>query len=132
MLVFDDVFDCLRYMTLPQLLLAFLACIGYALSQGRLLDTGGRRLAAGVAASSAVGFVVLSPDWMSASMLVAFAIAGIGIFVALAWLLSTWVGLSRGAAPAAEGTDDLEVAQAAPEGSTVARQRSRRGHAHSV
>ena len=130
--VFDDVFDGLTTMTLPQLLLAFLACIGYALSQGRLLGTGQRRLAAGIAVSSAAGFVILASDWMAATMLVAFAVAGIGIFVALAWLLSRLVDLSRGTASTPDVPSVVDAQRPVAAGSDEAAARRRRRHAHSL
>ena len=45
MSVLGDVFGSLKSMSQVQLLLAFIACIGYAFAQGSLLPGRGRRLA---------------------------------------------------------------------------------------
>ena len=82
------VFDSLKAMSLLQLLLAFIACTGYVLAQGGLVGARGRRASGVVAAMAAVAFTILASDWMAATMLVAFAVAGLGVFVAAAWLLS--------------------------------------------
>ncbi len=88
MSVLGHVFDTLAAMTLLQLLLAFTGCMGYALAQGGLLALRGRQLAGAAAAAAAAAFTMLASDWMAGVMLVAFAVAGLGLFVAAAWLLS--------------------------------------------
>ena len=45
MSVLDDVFASLRAISLVQLLLAFVACTGYALAQGGLVSAKARRIA---------------------------------------------------------------------------------------
>ncbi len=94
MSVLDDVLGSLRLMTQWQLLLAFLACTGYALAQGGLIESRGRRIAASVALLAAAGFAFESTEWMRAAMLIAFAIAGLGLFVATAWLISRMLGFT--------------------------------------
>lgn len=95
MSVLGDVLDSLRAMTQLQLLLAFVACTGYAFAQGDLFGAVGRRRAWCTTALAAVGFGIESTNWTYATMLVAFAVAGLGLFVAGTWLISRALGLSR-------------------------------------
>jgi hypothetical protein len=95
MSVLDDVFASLRAMSLVQLLLAFVACTGYALAQGGLVSVKGRRAAWAFTVLAAIGFAFESAEWMYAAMLVSFAVAGLGVFVACAWLLSRALGFSK-------------------------------------
>jgi len=111
MSVLDDVLSSLREMSQLQLLLAFLACTGYALGQGGLIGRKGRRIAWGVTLVSVIGFAFESSEWMHAAMLVAFGIAGLGLFVATAWLMSRALGFSRPRA-VAEAAEFAESAEA--------------------
>ena len=120
------VFDILKVMSLPQLLLAFLACIGYTVAQGGMLDTRGRQRAGLTALVATVAFTLLASDWMASIMLVAFAVAGLGVFVALAWLLSVWV------APADAGTVDADLTQPADVDAGFALSRATRNRAQSA
>ena len=95
MSVLGDVFGSLESMSQLQLLLAFIACIAYAFAQGSLLPSRGRRIAWAAAAASAVGFAFESADWTRAAMLLGFAIAGMGTFIALVWLTSRALGFGR-------------------------------------
>ena len=99
MSVLGGVFDSLQAMSLLQLLLAFIACGGYALAQGRLVGPRARRSAALLAALAAAGFGFESSEWAQATMLLAFAVAGLGVFAALAWLTSRALGFARAPAP---------------------------------
>ena len=92
----DAVFDSLNSMSQVQLLMAFVACIGYTLAQGGLVASRSRGVATLSAMVAAFGFVVLSNTWAHSAVLVAVAVAGIGAFVAIAWLL----GLVFAPAPA--------------------------------
>jgi len=94
MSVLGEVFDSLRLMTQLQLLLAFLACTGYALAQGKLVPPKGRRIAGSVAFVCAAGFAFESTEWMHAAMLLSFAIVGLGLFVAATWLISRALGFT--------------------------------------
>lgn len=120
MSVLGDVFGSLRAMSQLQLLLAFLACTGYALAQGALVNAKGRRIAGSMALLAAAGFAIESSQWMYAAMLATFAIAGLGVFVASAWMLSRALGLTkpRAVAEAAELADsaaaDVAVTHAQP------------------
>lgn len=138
MSVIGDVFGSLKSMSELRLLLAFVACIGFAFAQGRLLPSTGRRIAAIAAALAAAGFAFDSADWTQAIMLLGFALVGLGSFVALAWLTSRALGFGA-AAPGADaaGVDTaFETAfdsafDAATSGAT---QRAARhgAHAHSI
>jgi len=113
MSVLDDVLNSLQAMSQVQLLLAFVACTGYVLAQGSLIDGKGRRIAWACALSATLGFGLESTEWMYAAMLVSFAIAGLGLFVASAWLLSRALGFSqpRAVAEAVEFATTVESAE---------------------
>ena len=97
---FGNILSSLRTMNSTQLLFAFMASSGYALAQGGLVRGKGSRAAWLLAATGAAGFVLLSEDWTAAVMLMAFAVAGIGCFVGIVWLLSRVMGLpTAGSAP---------------------------------
>jgi hypothetical protein len=100
MSVLDEVFGSLGSMSQLQLLMAFVACAGYALGLGSLLPVKGRRVAWIVTALAAIVFAIESPDWTLGAMLLGFAIAGLGTFVALVWLTSRLIGFGRDTAPA--------------------------------
>ena len=92
MSVLADVLSSLRTMTQLQLLLAFLACTGYALGQGGLVGPRGRRVAWAITLLATLGFAFESTEWMHAAMLATFAVAGLGLFVAGAWVISRLLG----------------------------------------
>ena len=133
MSVLAEVFDTLKAMSLLQLLLAFIACIGYALAQGALVEPRGRRVAAALAALGATGFALESAEWTYAAMLAAAAIAGMGLFIAAVWLTSRLLGFDRvhmlPAADAPLPEPEPEPAAAQP---GAARQRPGREPAHST
>jgi hypothetical protein len=83
----DEVFESLKQMSQLQLLLAFITFIAYGLAQGGLLGPRGRGRAWVVAVAGAAGFVLLGADWPKAAMLVAIAVAGLGSFTAMVWLI---------------------------------------------
>lgn len=134
MSVLGHVFDSLKAMSLLQLLLAFLACIGYAAAQGGLLGARGRQWAGLTAVVAAATFTLIANDWMAATMLVAFAVAGLGVFVALAWVLSRWVaGAGRPAGVQAEfGSTETEVDLSLPADSGFVPSRGTLRHTQSV
>lgn len=108
MSVIGDVFDSLRAMSLLQLLLAFVACIGYSLAQGALVSSPRVRGLAGVAAFvGAIGYAILGTEWMHAAMLVAFAFAGMGVFVSVVWITSRLLGFSGGGRPSTSDDEAL-------------------------
>lgn len=132
MSMLGDVFGSLKSMSQLQLLLAFIACIGYALAQGGLLPANGRCIAWCTAALAAVGFAFESSDWTYATVLLGFAIAGIGSFVAAAWLTSRALGIGR--VPAALPLESTEPAPNAAPVLVEAKPRPARpgDHAHSL
>lgn len=121
-----DVFGSLKAMSLLQLLLAFLACIGYALAQGRLIGPRGRRCAWALAVLGAGGFALDSPEWMRAAMLVAFAVAGLGVFVAVVWVTSRMLGHTQ------VGTPPAHVEMTPQPGPALTRTARPGEHAHSI
>jgi hypothetical protein len=131
MSVIGDVFGSLRTMTLLQLLLAFLACTGYAIAQGALVSARGRRFAASAAAGAAFCFALESAHWPQAAMLMAFGVAGMGLFVAAVWVTSLSIGFARSSVQA---SSDVALADPATAPTGLARASAHRPtkHAHSV
>jgi hypothetical protein len=84
----SDLHQSLRHLGLPQLLLALIFLCSYGVALGGMLGATGRWRAAGVAASSALAFGFMTDPWEHAVMMVAFAVIGFGLFLALAWLLA--------------------------------------------
>jgi hypothetical protein len=113
MSVLGDVFGTLRTMSQLQLLLAFMACTGYAVAQGALVSAKARRIAAGTALLSVTGFAIESTQWTYAAMLATFAVAGLGLFIAATWLVSRFLGLSEPRA-LVEFVDPTQAAEASP------------------
>jgi hypothetical protein len=87
----EDITASLNKLSLLQMVLAwtFVAC--YALALGGLLEARGASRAAGVAVVAAVAFCVLGDNWVHGALLVMFAVAGMGVFVATAWALASLV-----------------------------------------
>lgn len=109
MSVLGEVFGSVQNMGFVQLLLAFVACFGYALAQGGLLSGKGRRMAWTIAFIGAAGFAVVSPDWPNAVMLIALAVVAVGSLAALAWVVSRVVGVDRRTAMSTGTTMDTTV-----------------------
>lgn len=109
MSAFGDIFEALESMSLLQLLLAFIACIGYQLAQGLLLTARGRLLAASAALAGGAGFALQVADWTHAAMLIAFGVAGMGVFGLAVLLTSRLLGVDREA-----DANALAVSMAAP------------------
>ena len=110
MSVLGDVLDSLKAMSLLQLLLAFVVCIGYSLAQGALVSSPRVRGFAGAAAFvGAIGYALLGTEWMHAAMLVAFAVAGMGLFISVVWLTSCALGFANRRLPPSD-----DEAQASP------------------
>ena len=132
MTVLGDVFDSLKAMSLLQLLLAFFACTGYAIAQGRLFGARGRRRAWVLAAVGAAGFAFESAEWTYATMLLGFAVAGLGLFVAAVWFASWALGFARTRMPPPVDTlVDESFAVPPPTGARARASRSSE-HAHSI
>lgn len=84
--------DSLASMNFMQLLLLFAFVTCYMLAIGGLLGPAARRRFALLALALAGGFAVLTDPWVHGALLVAFAVAGLGLFVLLTWLLARWLG----------------------------------------
>ncbi|MEO8806274.1 MAG: hypothetical protein ABI433_09335 [Burkholderiaceae bacterium] len=127
MSVIADVFDSLRAMSLLQLLLAFVACTGYSLAQGALVSSPRVRGVAGASALvGAIAYAILGTEWMHAAMLVAFAFAGMGVFVAVVWVTSRLLGFAGERSPRSDDESQLAVR------SRASRPPPTTEHAHSV
>ena len=65
----------------------------------------------------AAGFAFVSANWTHATMLLGFAVAGMGSFVALVWLVSRAIGFGRAtaSADAAPAESGFGVTAAAPQ-----------------
>ncbi len=127
MSVIGDVFDSLRLMSLTQLLLAFVACIGYSLAQGALVSSPRVRGFAGAAAFvGAVGYAILGTEWVHVAILVAFAFAGMGLFVSVVWVTSRLLGFAGARSPR---SDDETVLATRGRGARAAPNTE---HAHSI
>ena len=106
MSVLGEVFFGLEVMSLTQLLFAFIACTAYQLAQGWLVNVRGRRIAWVTAAAAAAGFTLQASEWMHAAMLIAFGVAGMGVFTLAVWVTCRLIGLQRVPALAVEGVAD--------------------------
>ena len=107
-----DLSITLNGMGFVQLVLAFAFLISYALAIGGMFGATGRRRAALAAFVAAVAFAAMTKPWVNGVLLVVFAIAGVGLFITLAWALSLLFGAARPpAATAAEAADLAEFAE---------------------
>lgn len=109
MTVLGDVFEGLNRMGLLQLLLAFVACIGYTLAQGSLVALRGRGIAIVTALGAALAFVVLSDAWAQSTVLIAIAVAGVGAFAAVAWVSGRLLGFAAAPVLPAEDPPVIEL-----------------------
>jgi len=93
--VMGELHDSLRGMGFVQLLLTQLFLASYAVALGGFSGPKGRARAALAALLSAIAFVVLSPHWEHGALLVALAVGGLGLFVAMVSVLSAVLGVGR-------------------------------------
>jgi len=114
MTVFDDVFDSLTTMSQSQLLLAFVACIGYTVAQGSLVSGRGRGIAFAATLAAALGFAFHSGAWAHGAVLLAFAVTGFGAFAAIVWLAGRLLGLARPNAAPADAANAADAVVAEP------------------
>src|SRR5882724_1287915 len=84
----DGLQKTLETLGVIQLLLAFVFVTAYTLALGGMLNERGRWRGALAALLAAIGFTCATSPWVHGVMLTAFAIAGIGLFMALTWLLT--------------------------------------------
>lgn len=83
--------DSLERMSFVQLLLLFGFVTCYVLALGGLFGPAVRLRAGGLALLQAMGFIALTDPWVHGALLVAFVVAGLGLFVMLSWLLARWL-----------------------------------------
>lgn len=120
--------DSLERMSFMQLLLLFGFVTCYVLALGGLFGATVRLRAAALALAQAVAFAALTDPWVHGALLVAFVVAGLGLFVMLSWLLASLLGPRRLPPPpdtAAETTtlpsQPMRPADAAPAAPKLAR-----------
>jgi hypothetical protein len=111
----SEMFDGVNAMSLAQLLSAFVACIGYALAQGAMLNSRGRLVSLFAMLLGIAAFALQGTDWVRTVILTAFAIVGFGSFVAVVWLMSRVLGVDSATAevfdaPAARTPNDTAPA----------------------
>jgi hypothetical protein len=88
MSVADELHLTLRSMGFLQLLMAIVFLGAYSVACSTLFGSRGRTRAAGLALLTAVAFTALTQPWVHGALLVAGAVAGLGLFSAASWLLS--------------------------------------------
>jgi hypothetical protein len=111
-----DLGDSLERMTVMQLALLFTFLTSYVLALGRMLGSVWRRRAAVLALVSAVGFAAFTDPWVHGALLMVFVVAGLGLFVTLAWLLARLLSPARPsqAQQVAQPTAAVEMPASAP------------------
>ena len=83
-----DIEHSLDTLDFARLLLAFVFLTSYALALSRLASARTRGVVALASLAAAAGFVATTSPWEIGALLVAFAVAGMGLFIAAVWLLS--------------------------------------------
>jgi hypothetical protein len=112
MSVISELHNSLHTMGLEQHVLAFAFLTSYTLALGRWFGPRGRQRAALAAFAAAIGFAAMTTPWIDGAMLMTLAVAGLGVFIAAAWLLSHML--------APRGIDDLPAIAAAVQPETAA------------
>jgi hypothetical protein len=92
----ESLASLLKAMTLGELALALFAVLAYSIAINGSYSAALRSGAASIAFAAAMGFTTLTSSWMSAVAFLALAVVGIAAFAALAWLLSSMLGLGEG------------------------------------
>lgn len=92
----------LHQLTLAQHLLGLVFLLSYGTALGSMFGRTGRLRALALALLAAAGFAALTQPWEHGVLLVACAIGGIGLFIAIAWVFST-VAASKRWQPDAHG-----------------------------
>jgi hypothetical protein len=90
----DGILITLKNLSFAQMVCAWLFVACYALALGGMLSAKGSLRAGGVALIAAALFSAFSDDWVHGALLVLFAVAGMGLFVAASWALtfgSAWL-----------------------------------------
>lgn len=83
----------LRGMATGELALALVAILAYSIAINGSYSSALRSGAASIAFAAAAGFTTLTPSAMSAVAFLALAVVGVAAFAALAWMLSSLLGL---------------------------------------
>jgi hypothetical protein len=83
----EGILTTLQTMSFAQMICAWVFVGCYALAVGGMLGGTGSLRAGLVAATAGVLFAFFSDEWVHGALLIIFAIAGMGFFVAAAWLL---------------------------------------------
>ncbi len=96
-----DLNDSLQRMGFMQLVMLFGFLTTYVLALGGLLRGRARVHCACLAATCAVGFAGLTDPWVHGALLMVFVVAGLGLFVLVAWLLARTVAPAQPHAVAA-------------------------------
>ncbi len=111
----DDITASLNKLSLLQMVFAwtFVAC--YALALGGMFEARGSRRAAGAALLAAGLFCALGDNWVHGALLVMFAVAGMGLFVAAAWALARLAGWFVNRDTPAQPAPTVVVAPAKPQ-----------------
>ena len=105
--------NSLERMSFMQLLLLFAFVTSYVLAVGGLLGGVARRRAAAMALLLAAGFAALTDPWVHGALLVAFVVAGLGVFVAFSWLLARLLG-PRTSQPQLQASVDTSTLPSVP------------------
>ncbi|MGY4827678.1 hypothetical protein ACVNIS_03770 [Sphaerotilaceae bacterium SBD11-9] len=95
----EGILSTLRHLSFTQMICAWLFVGCYALAVGGMLGGTGSLRSGVVAAVSGALFAAFSDEWVHGALLILFAVAGMGLFVAVAWLLargSAWL-IAQGA-----------------------------------
>jgi hypothetical protein len=125
----DGILVTLKNLSFVQMVCAWLFVACYALALGGMLGPKGRLRAGLLAALASVVFAGFADQWVHGALLVMFAIAGMGLFVVLAWALaqtSAWLLINRHPAAAPNAAPRAPAVPAtAPAGALGALQRSR-------
>jgi hypothetical protein len=104
----------LRSMGFMQLLIAIVFLAGYSVACSTLFGSRGRTRAAGVALIAAVAFTALTQPWVHGALMVAGAVAGLGLFSAIGWILSAALHHPQAGAAVADELAPEEALQPEP------------------
>lgn len=91
--------DSLERMSFMQLLLLFSFVTSYMLALGGMLGAPARIKAALLALALAAAFAAMTDPWVHGALLMAFVVAGLGLFVLASWLLVWMIGARHARQP---------------------------------
>ncbi len=100
----------LRGMALGELALALVAILAYSIAINGSYSSALRSGAASVSFAAALGFTAVTPSWMSAVVFLALAVVAIAAFAAMAWTLSTLLGLGDARSLVIEAAEQAPLA----------------------